>query len=364
MIAFLTQYYRGLGHAMRIKYISDCLPKDSFIMINQLFNPPIKYNTKHTYFLEELEEIDYRFLLNQDRSRKRARKLLNIIENNDISVLVCEGFPFCRQQFSYEYLMLFEKCKEKNIKIVVSIRDFPWDEPHQSGLQDWVSKTINYIVDRFDCTILLHGDEEYLALIGDSMNHFYWSEIIKDIKERIIYTGYVCSNIKPHKRINNNVYISCGLNKEESFFIYEKILKSVIPANKDLNFIVPLGSNELYSKIGSKKADRLEIVNYIDNLYEKLQDCAGYITYGGYNSTTDILKSKIPSVIIPRQDGKKIEQIIRCFMLKPYNLFKVCSYYDIENINGYLQQAIGNSIPDSNIKLDGAEQSANIIRNI
>ena len=77
MIAFLTQYYRGLGHAMRVKYISDCLPKNSFVMINQLYNPPIKYNTEFSYYLEEIppKNIDsYKYLLHTDTIRKRAIK--------------------------------------------------------------------------------------------------------------------------------------------------------------------------------------------------------------------------------------------------------------------------------------------------
>jgi len=372
MIAFLTQYYRGLGHAMRVKYISDCLPKNSFVMINQLYNPPIKYNTEYSYYLEEIppKNIDnYKYLLHTDTIRKRAVKAVKILDNHpEIKTLLCEGFPFCRQQFSYEYFYFLEECRKRNIKIIVSVRDYPWDEPHYQSLQDWVAKSINYIIEKFDCDILIHGDEKVLPLMSDITNAYYWSDLLEDIKSRIYYTGYVCNpEVKRHSRKNNEVYISCGLNKEESFYIYNKILRSLVPRFPDLSFIITLGNENLFSKIGNRESSQVKIVNYIPNLSKKLEECTAYITYGGYNSTTDIFKSKIPAIIIPRQDGNKLEQLIRCYKLEPYNLFKVCSYYNLNNIHLYLSDILNkyNSFPESiEIDLEGANNSARFLENI
>lgn len=367
MIAFLTQYYRGLGHAMRIKYISDCLPVDSFIMINQLYNPPIKYNTKFSYYLEEsLDTSDYKYLMHSDNVRKRVAKLREILDiHSDIKVLVCEGFPFCRQQFSYEYFSLFEECRKRDIKILISIRDYPWDEPHETSIQDWVAKTINHVILRYNCEVLVHGDSNYLPLMSDVTRNYYWSELLEDIKDRLIYTGYVCNpSINMHCKENNNVYISCGLNKEEGLEIYNTILKSVVPNNPELKFIVALGDKNLHSKIGDRSTDRVQIVNYIPNLSKHLESCFAFITYGGYNSTTDILKAKIPAIIIPRQSGNKVEQLVRCHKLKHLNLFKVCSYLNLSNIDNVLKEIIKEyqDFPkSSDINLEGATNSAAII---
>lgn len=369
MIAFVTQYYRGLGHAMRIKYISDKLQKDSFIVINQLFNPPIEYNTKFSYYLEQQPPNllnDYKFITKTERVRKRAINVINILNKHpDISILVCEGFPFCRQQFAYEYFFLLEECKKRNIQIIISIRDYPWDEPHYESLRDWVAKTINHVITNFNCKIMIHGDENFLPLMNDSTINYYWSELLPDIKDRIFYSGYVCNpDLKNHSNKNKDVYISCGLNKEESFYIYKKILKSVVPKNPDLKFIITLGSKDLHSKIGNRDSDQVSVVDYIPNLSKKLENCYAYITYGGYNSITDIIKAKIPSIVIPRQDGHKLEQLIRSYKLKPYNVFKVCSYYNINNINTYLKEIRDNydNFPEViDINIDGAEKSARFL---
>jgi len=77
------------------------------------------------------------------------------------------------------------------------------------------------------------------------------------------------------------------------------------------------------------------------------------------------MKSGIPSIIIPRQDGHKLEQLIRCYKFKPLNLFKVCSLYNISNINIYLQEILNDydNYPnkDLNINLEGASNSAKFL---
>jgi hypothetical protein len=54
MIAFLTQYYQGLGHSQRIKFIAEETAKynDDVIIIDQLFQPPLKYTVEHVSFLK------------------------------------------------------------------------------------------------------------------------------------------------------------------------------------------------------------------------------------------------------------------------------------------------------------------------
>ena len=44
MIIFLTQYYRGLGHCMRTKFIAEKVAKTHRVLVvDQLFDPPISY---------------------------------------------------------------------------------------------------------------------------------------------------------------------------------------------------------------------------------------------------------------------------------------------------------------------------------
>ena len=68
MIAFLTQYYRGLGHSQRIKFIAEEVD-DEVVILDQLFQPPLTYDVPHEAFLK-----DYKLSDNQHVSVYYERK--------------------------------------------------------------------------------------------------------------------------------------------------------------------------------------------------------------------------------------------------------------------------------------------------
>ena len=72
--------------------------------------------------------------------------------------------------------------------------------------------------------ILVHGDKELLPLFSDRTNHSNSKQIIDDIKDLIIYTGYVCDDsIKKHIQKNNFIYVSTGLNKQGGRALFKEI---------------------------------------------------------------------------------------------------------------------------------------------
>ena len=49
MVLFLTQYYRGIGHANRVKLLAEEVGKTTeCVVVDQLFKPPLEFpNTTH-----------------------------------------------------------------------------------------------------------------------------------------------------------------------------------------------------------------------------------------------------------------------------------------------------------------------------
>lgn len=367
MIAFLTQYYRGLGHSQRIKFIAEEVGrKHDVLIIDQLFEPPLQYTVSHISFLRDYTPSDvnnmFQFIMSEDMINYRVRQFIELLDSKNIKVLVCEGFPFCRQQFSHEYIRYFEECKKRDIKIIISIRDFPWDEPHDTSLQDWVNYTQNLVCKYYAEKILVHGDPAILPLVSDRTNHSNSKQIIDDIKDLITYTGYVCDNsIKKHSQKNNFIYVSTGLNKEEGVLLFKEITK-IAKQFTDYTFVMPVANRYLKTKTGQK--GNLILVDYIPDLRNKLIDCAAYITYGGYNATVEILQSNIPSIIIPRQDGSKMEQFVRAYTFEPYNYFKVVNKQEFKNLGEVLQQVLEEKPNVFEFSLKGVKESANAIEKI
>tara|TARA_B100001094_G_scaffold318612_1_gene362418 strand:+ start:767 stop:1885 length:1119 start_codon:yes stop_codon:yes gene_type:complete len=367
-IGFLTQYYRGLGHSQRIKFIAEQTAKhEKVVVMDQLFEPPIKLSVPHISFLKNftvpgMDEM-FKFIMQEPLIYFRIKRFIDTLEKYGVKTLVCEGFPFCRQQFAHEYFRYFEECKKRNIKIIISVRDFPWDEPHNTSLQDWVLYTQNIVIKYYADALLVHGDEEILPLLSDRTRHANSKSIIDDIEDKIIYTGYVCDEDQPmHSRKNNNIFVSTGLNKDESVMIFKRIA-DIANTFPEYNFIMPIANK--YKNIGGRKNKNIFLVEYVPELRNKLTDCSAYITYGGYNATTEILKGRIPSIVIPRQSGQKLEQFIRAYAFEPYDYYKVMNFSEITRVDKVLKTVLNGYTPAKfNFNLKGASNSAQIICDI
>lgn len=360
-IGFLTQYYRGLGHSQRVKFLAEETAKYSDVIImDQLFQPPIEYNVPHIAFLRDYKPPSlnnmFQFIQQELMINIRVKQFIETIEKHNVKTLVCEGFPFCRHQFAHEYFTYFEECKKRNIKIIISVRDFPWDEPHSVSLTDWVLYTQNAVCKYYAEAILVHGDPNILPLVSDRTRHANSKRVIDNIKDKLIYTGYVCDESMPlHKRKNNNIFVSTGLNKEESFLIFKQIAKTAVNF-PDYNFIMPAANR--YRNIPSMKNKNVYLVEYVPELRNKLIDCAAYITYGGYNATVEILHSQIPAIIIPRKDGKKLEQFIRAYTFEPYGFFNVLSNSEFDLLAAVLTKTLSDRPNKFTFNLKGTSISA------
>jgi len=78
----------------------------------------------------------------------------------------------------------------------------------------------------------------------------------------------------------------------------------------------------------------------------------------------EVLKAQIPAILIPRTDGQKMEQFIRCFTLEPLNVFKVCTKSELFKLPHLIKEILENdSFPEKHsINLNGVKESSNVIR--
>ena len=366
MIIFLTQYYKGIGHANRVRLIAKEVGKTHEItVVDQLYKPPITFeNADHIALMQDFKlpasENVFKFIQQKQLVAYRIQKWIGLLDKLKPKVVVIEGFPFCRQQFAFEFFQYIKAVKERNIKLLCSIRDFPYDEPHSQSLQDWVAISQNLVLNNFFDEILVHGDKNILALSSDTIRIANSHDLMKEIKKKIYYTGYVCDKaLKKHKTKNNIVYVSCGMNKEEVFLIFREVIKA---AEKfpDLHFIMPFANDQL-TRLTPKANKNITLTNYIENLAEKITECRLFITYGGYNSTMEVLQTQCPSILIPRQSGRKLEQFIRCYKFEPLNVFKVCNSNELNKLHSIIDDALNedNFPAKFEYNMEGAENSAN-----
>ena len=168
----------------------------------------------------------------------------------------------------------------------------------------------------------------------------------------------VDKKLKKHSRKNDTVYVSCGLNKEEVLVIFKQVIQA---AEKfpDLNFVMPM-ANSYMEKLKNTTKGNVTLTDYIENLSSKISDCALFITYGGYNSTMEILQTECPSIIIPRQNGQKLEQFVRAYAFEPLNVFKVCNPNELKLLPKIISAAMKEESFPVRFKynMNGVENSA------
>lgn len=349
MIVFMTQYYRGLGHSMRIKHIAEEVAKTHETMVvHHLLKPPLEYNVQHEVALMTRDMIDtsqrnlYEGIMTESNVNARLHKYYKAVLPHIKRgvVFISEGWPLCRHQFAYELFQITDWNKTAGATQMVSIRDFPWDEPHSLSLQDWVAITQNKVINEYYDTVLVHGDESALSMYADTVSHANPTTIVKELSRKLLYTGYVVNHNQQNWRgsnSSNKIYVSCGLNKEESLYILKEFLV-IAKQMPEYNFIFPIANEHLTKQLGLRSKNNVTIVDYIPNLQEKLTDCALFITYGGYNSTMEVINGHIPAIIIPRSDGRKLEQFVRCYTFEKYDMFKVCSPDRLRDIPKIIKQ--------------------------
>ena len=79
----------------------------------------------------------------------------------------------------------------------------------------------------------------------------------------------------------------------------------------------------------------------------------------------EILKSQVPSLIIPRQSGRKMEQFVRAFTFEPYDFFKVLTMQEFGGIKSVLDKLISGYSPKPfTYNLQGTSNTADILSEI
>ena len=85
-IGFLTQYYRGLGHSQRTKYVAEEVSKfEEVVIIEQLFSPPLKYDVPMISFLRDFDVSKvkniFQFIMTEELITHRINQFISTSPN-------------------------------------------------------------------------------------------------------------------------------------------------------------------------------------------------------------------------------------------------------------------------------------------
>ncbi len=383
-IMLYCQYHLGMGHLVRSTEILRSLAQDFQVCF-------VKAGTEVEGFEipPSVQVVTLPLLLSKNRQVKvaddcqnleevqelRKHKLLKVFDQFKPDALITEGYPFNKHQFEFESLPLLERATAAGTKVVCSLRDIVMAKHYQNRAE--VTDKICQLMNQYFDLLLVHSDPKFHSL-EESFSR------VKDIKSKILYTGYVAQSAPEYRVISNEDAAAIGMKKPmilvsvgggqlghnllEAIVAASPVIEKVLPHHLQV-FTGPFIAHDKFLQLQKAAANlpNLTLRKYTPNLLAYMQKAQLSISLCGYNTTMNLLRTGVPSLILP--SNKDWEQKIRAEKLEKLGLAEVIAAEDLkpdrlaQKILAYLnRKAIVQTFEP--IDLNGAQKTADFLQDL
>ncbi len=386
-IMFYCQNLLGMGHLVRTTEIIRNLVKDFEVCLIEggqvvegfqipdavkvihlpairVENQQIKaVNTSQT--LEEVQNI-------------RKHKLINAFEEFQPDCLVTEGYPFSKKKsLAFELIPLLERIRltGHHTKVVCSLRDIIMVKKY--GDRAKAERERCELINQYYDMLLIHSDPRIHRLEENF-------SLTRNIKCHIDYTGYVVQSSPENPEFTLEEILS--LNRQEPMILVSvgggrlghdlldcvidaaSILDSSLPHHIQI-FTGPFMPEEKFAHFQKLAADKTNITlkRYTPNLLSYMERASLSISLGGYNTTMNVLKTGVNSMIYP--SNKDSEQKIRAEKLEQLGMLSIIRPEDLqaphlaEKIIDCLEKARTTNAFE-NLELEGGQKTAQLLKQL
>jgi predicted glycosyltransferase len=386
-ILFYCQYHLGMGHLVRSVEILRSLATEFEICFVkggtevQGLNLPanVRVVTLPTLLSEhrQLKVADPSQDL-ETVKQQRVITLLNIFDEFKPDCLMIEGYPFKKYQFEFESIPLLERVKaaHRDIKVVCSLRDVVMAQPYLD--RDEVIATTCDRLNRYFDLLLIHSDPQFHRL-EESF------PAVADIKCPIQYTGFVAQSLTESStgtkedaidlaRTNPTILISVGggqLGHDllDTVMAASPILAERLPQYHLQVFTGPFIPIDRFESLTTAAVGQtnLTLRKFTTQFLSYMQKAKLSVSLGGYNTTMNILRTGVNSMILP--SNKDWEQTVRAEKLEKMGLLTMLQPEELqpEQFADRIVSAIeSDRIPkfSKSFDLDGAEKTKILIGNL
>ncbi len=251
---------------------------------------------------------------------KRAQFILKAAADFCPDILITEFFPFGRLAYMPELLPTLRYLRKKDARIIASI-GYPL-LIDLDRLQDQKFAALHRAIFAFFDTFLIHTPEgletSYIQeTIQSPVLSRSYAAIMKNLKKRIFYTGYVF----PEKMITGGTQLPVGKNTTSTIVIsrgggaiYPKLITLAIEAQRllddNIHTIIACGPATtpaemamFQSCLKPKDKARIFLADHLADLDDYLRTCRVSVSLCGYNTSVQLMRYGTPSVIIPYQNN-------------------------------------------------------------
>jgi len=314
--------------------------------------PPLGMASDHSIISRDGRAVDEAFAL-----RKAA--LLGALEDLRPDVLVIELFPFGRRKFRVELLPLLDAATSgaRRPLIACSLRDILVDRGDE---QEDFDESACQIANRYFDAILLHADER-LNRLEDSFRPR------TPLRVGVHYTGFVVPGEPPRTaERREGIMVSSG-----GGIVGGPIIRAAVAAHK-LRGAEPMrivagpflpDDEWAWLQREAEQTEGLEAVRSVPNLRDELAGAALSISQCGYNTTFDLVRSGVPSLVIPYAPPGEDEQTRRARALERLGVLRVLEerHLDGPALAAAIDETLRFEPGAVDLRIDGGAESAAVL---
>ncbi len=280
-------------------------------------------------------------------TNKRAGFILKTIADFSPDVFITEFFPFGRLAYAPELLPTLRYLRKKGTRIVASI-GYPLITD-LALFQDKKYAAFHQVLLNFYDTFFIHTPKNIetpyfqSSIQTPSIAETYRS-LMKRLDKKITYTGYIFpeatitggENLPNNKETLPTILVSRGGGA-----VYPKLIIRAIEAHRLLKektrMIIACGPatsaeemNLFRSFLKPQDSPYIFLAGHLDGLEKELRNCRVSISLSGYNTSVQLMRFGVPSIIIPYQSNvtktATNDQVARARLLQERFSSSILSY--------------------------------------
>jgi len=313
-----------------------------------------------------LASLEPGLTLEQAWDRRRARLLSLYAQLRPVAILV-ELFPFGRAKFARELVPLLESARRDApaVKVIASVRDLlVTDKRDQQGHDDLAAERLR----RYFDAVVVHADERFARL----------EETFRPSATPatpVFYSGFVSSSTElrgGEVRTPPEVLVSAGGGLQGGALLRAGAgAHSVALAARGFRtrlvtgpFLAADEASRLETLVGDIPG--LSVERFIPDLCRAMAGAAASVSQCGYNTTLDVLRSGVPAVVVPYDEGRENEQAERARRLARLGALKVLpsALLTPERLAEAVLDVVDAAPPSLDLDLAGASHTAALVSDL
>jgi predicted glycosyltransferase len=375
-LLFYCQHALGLGHLVRSLTLAEALAERFDVVLLNGGRFPDGTTTPKGVRVVNLPPLGHDSTFNlvshdpqwsvEAAMRERPRIILDELAITEPAVVLVELYPFGRKKFEFELLPLLDAVHSLGVErpcVVCSVRDILVGRRENQARHD---DRACGLANRYFDAILVHSDPRF-ARLEETFHP------ATPLTVPVHYTGFVTDSagpieIPPADRLRR-VLVSAG-----GGMVGEPLLRAAADAHRTWHehagltttvLAGPFAPEPVWTWLQRQAAELegFEVVRYLPDLRTEMSRSVVTVSQCGYNTAMDILRARVPAVVVPYADDGEDEQRLRADRLEGLGVLR-CLPADSLDANSLADAVISaaDSMPARvTLDLDGRSASARII---